>query len=109
MWSSSKKRKGAKPLLSQPTEEINMELSFMASEEGDLETAYIKVRDGVSVVSKEIKDGEIVLDFDEKNTLLGIEVIDIHHGTADLIRGLATQYEIPGLGKYLDKHAESFA
>lgn len=86
-----------------------MELSFMTSEDGDLETAYIKVKDGKSSICREIRDGEIVLDFDEKNALLGIEVLDIHHGTAQLIRELAVQYSIPGLGRYLDKHAESFA
>ncbi len=61
--------------MSTTTKIVGFELSLSARDDGRLEAAYIRFRNGKSDRTEEIVEDAMIADYDEHGNLLGIEII----------------------------------
>lgn len=78
---------------------IEFERRMTVEYDPEADSAYIRFRNGkVNKTTKET--GDVLLDFDSRNRLLGIELVDAKSpGLRDLLSRLAARHHRPGLAR----------
>lgn len=76
------------------------DLSVTVTNHGDRVLAiYIKVKNGQSERSRQLGDGDVILDIDAHGELLGIEILQVDENTSKWIHHAATEYNVPALNR----------
>lgn len=66
--------------------------------------AYIRLRAGKVAKTLEERPASVMLDFDAKGHLVGVELLDPHAADGALLRRIAKRYDSPALGRLRPEH-----